>query len=331
MSMQRAILFGARDLRLIEEPLDPDNLQPGQIFVETIVTALSTGTDLGNYEGRSTELPGAPDYPRPVGYSNAGVIRRCGSAVSQWSPGQRVFSLRPHQSAYIAAQSDPLVLIPEGVDPAAASLAYLTQLGVASLRQVNYQAGERVAVVGLGVIGLCTAAVATAMGARVIAIANSDFRRSLALEMGAAKAFLNGQAPASQADVVVLTANPWPAFEESVHLARYGGRIAVLGFPGRAQEPPAFNPLDPAWLYGKQLTITGAGFSPRISGAPHEIAFNLARNLELIFDYMRMGRLPLERTITHRYPWHEMARAYELASAHSKEMAAAVFLWKPTS
>ena len=327
MSIQRAILFGARDLRLIEVPLDTDTLQPDQIYVETIITALSTGTDLGNYEGRSTEVPGAPDYPRPVGYSNVGIIHRCGSAVAQWAPGQRVFSLRPHQSAYIANQSDPLVLIPEGVDLAAASLAYLTQLGVASLRQVNYQAGERVAVVGLGVIGLATVGVATAMGARVTAIANSDFRRSLALQLGATQAYLAGDAPASIADLVVLTANPWPAFQESVHLARYCGRITVLGFPGRAQQPPAFNPLDPAWFYGKQLTITGAGFSPRTSNPPHEIAFNLARNLELIFDYMQMGRLPLEKIITHRYPWHDMKQAYELALAHSKEMAAAVFEW----
>ena len=76
--MKQAILYGAGDLRIEERPLDVDSLKDQQVYVETEVTALSTGTDLGNYLGKSTEVPGAPDYPRPVGYSNVGVIRRVG-------------------------------------------------------------------------------------------------------------------------------------------------------------------------------------------------------------------------------------------------------------
>lgn len=325
MSIQRAILFGPRDLRFIEEP-EPEVLD-NQIYVETEVTALSTGTDLGNYEGRSTEVPGAPDYPRAVGYSNVGIIRRCGTAVTQWLPGDRVFSMRPHQSAYAANADDLLVKVPDGVDSAAASLVYLTQLGVASLRQVGYEAGERVTVIGLGVIGLCTVAVANAMGARVTAVANSPSRRDLAGQLGAIDVHLTGQIKSPEADIVVLTANPWPAFREAMEISRYGGRITVLGFPGRAQGVPPFNPLDAQWLYGKQLTITGAGFSPRSTAPAHEIRFNVVRNLELILDYMRLGRLPLERVITHRFAWRDMRDAYELALTHSKEMAAAVFNW----
>jgi hypothetical protein len=79
--MKQAILYGARDLRMEEKALDIDSLTDQQVYVETEVTALSTGTDLGNYLGRSTEVPGAPDYPRAVGYSNVGVVRRVGSSV----------------------------------------------------------------------------------------------------------------------------------------------------------------------------------------------------------------------------------------------------------
>ena len=64
-------------------------------------------------------------------------------------------------------------------------------------------------------------------------------------------------------DLVVLTANPWSAFRLSVEMARAGGRISILGFPGRGEAPPDFNPLDPKWFYGKQLTLIGAGFAPR--------------------------------------------------------------------
>ena len=284
--IRTAVMFGARDLRFIDEELPP----PGEkeVFVETEVTALSTGTDLANYEGRSTEVPGAPGYPRQVGYSNVGVVCARGLGARRWELGQRVFSTRPHTSGYVSREDELLVAVPSSVVAEAASLAYLTQLGMAALRQVAYEPGERVAVVGLGVIGLCTVALANAIGARVVAVGNSDLRRTLAVEVGAASAWLSGidEAGEADADIVVLTANSWAAFRDAMRLARQGGRLAVLGFPGRSQQPPQFNPLDPKWLYRKQLSIVGAGFSAASEAPVHELRFNLRRNLELIFDYL---------------------------------------------
>jgi len=329
-SITKAVLYGARDLRLEEETISLDSLGEKQIFVETEVSALSTGTDLGNYEGRSREVPTAPDYPRWVGYSNIGVIRRRGPGVTRWREGQRIFAPKPHQSAYVAHEDELIVPVPDGVDPEVASFCYLTNLGVAGMRQLGYEAGERVTVIGLGVIGLCTVAVAQAMGARVSAIANSEFRRGLALAMGAETACLAGEGKRSgiEADLVVLTANTWDAYRESVGIARFGGRISVLGFPGRAQPEPGFNPLAMEWFYGKQLILAGSGFSPRADVPAQEISFNVRRNIELIFDYARRGKLPLERIITHRFPARQMIDAYEMALTHSKQMAAAIFDWR---
>ena len=151
-----------------ERPLDSNNLEPDQLYVETDVTALSTGTDLGNYLGDSTYVPDAPDYPRPVGYSNVGTVKRVGSAVKEIKPGRR--------SAFIARESEVLTPLPDGLSSEVATLAYLTHLGLASLRQARYEAGENVAVVGLGVIGLATVGLARAMGAKVVGIANSSIR-----------------------------------------------------------------------------------------------------------------------------------------------------------
>jgi threonine dehydrogenase-like Zn-dependent dehydrogenase len=327
--MKQAILYGAGDLRIEERPLDVDSLKDHQVYVDTEVTALSTGTDLGNYLGKSTDIPGAPDYPRPVGYSNVGVIRRVGHSVRNLCPGQRVFSMKPHLSGYIADASELLVPVPDGVSSEQASLAYLTQLGVAAMRQARYQTGESVAVIGLGVIGLGTVGVARAMGATVIAVANSSLRADAATALGAHHVYAPGVgAPPADVDVVVLTANPWAAFRMSVDMARHGGRISVLGFPGRGEPAPDFNPLDPKWFYGKQLTLIGAGFSPRTECTPGEIRFNLRRNLEYIFALMAGGSLRLEPIITHRLPAHRMQEAYELARQHSKSLVAAIFDWR---
>jgi threonine dehydrogenase-like Zn-dependent dehydrogenase len=329
MLIKKAILYGAGDLRLDEELFDVSSLQDHEVLVRTLTTGFSTGTDLANYQGRSTDVPGAPDYPRPVGYSNVGVVDTVGKSVTTLRPGDRVFSIKAHRSAFVALDTDLLILLAAAVDTEQASLAYLVHLGMASLRQVRYEAGESVCVVGLGVIGLCTVAVARAMGARVTALANDERRAALARQMGALEAFVNTSFDASAvgADIAVLTANTWDAYRQSLELVRYGGRITVLGFPGRAQPTPDFNPLDARWLYGKQLTIAGAGYLPRIDCAPSDIRFNLRRDLAYIFDLMASGDLRLGPVISHRFPYNRMRDAYELANQHSKQFSAAVFDW----
>jgi threonine dehydrogenase-like Zn-dependent dehydrogenase len=329
----QARLYGAGDLRIEDSLFDTGSLQAGEVFVRTQFTALSTGTDLGNFEGRSKEVPGAPDYPRSVGYSNAGVVAAAGPAAT-WQPGDRVFSLQPHCSGFRAAAGDLLVRIPEGVDMEQASLAYLVHLGVASMRQVGYEAGERVCVVGLGVIGLSTVAAARAMGARVIAVGKDEGRTCLARQLGAGETYVTGTLdPASAfggqgADIVVLTANSWSAWEESMQVARFGGRVTVLGFPGRNQPTPPFNPLRAEWLYAKQLTIQGAGRTSRIDCSPADIRFNLSRSLQYVLDLMASGDLDLSPVISHRLPFLRMREAYELAARHAPELTAAAFDWR---
>ena len=72
------ILKGPHDLRLENRELNTAHLGADEIWVRTDVSALSTGTDRGNFEG-AERVPGAPPYPRSVGYSNAGTVLKTGS------------------------------------------------------------------------------------------------------------------------------------------------------------------------------------------------------------------------------------------------------------
>ena len=332
-SIRKAILYGARDLRLVEEPA-PNALAPQQVFVRTLVTALSTGTDLANYDGRSEELPNAPGYPRAVGYSNVGIVERVGAAVTRFALGDRVFSTRPHCSGYVADDNELLVRIDPRVDPDQASLAYLTHLGAAALRKVDYRPGENVLVIGLGVIGLCSVALAWSLGAQVEAIANHPSRLELARTMNAQQAWDATTVEPSTifggrgADVIILTANAWAAYRTALEAAAPSGRIALLGFPGRAQPQPSFNPLDAQWIYGKQLIIAGAGGAPRAECGPEEIRFNVRRSLEDILLRLADGRIDFAPLISHRIPAEKMRDAYEMALAHEKSLTAAVFSWE---
>ncbi len=339
MQIRRAVLHGKRDLRIEESDLSAE-LKPNQVLVETEISALSTGTDLGNYLGDSTYVPGAPGYPRWVGYSNVGRITAAGSEVKKLKTDDRVFSNRPHQSAYVASEDELLVRIPEEVSSEQASLSYLTGLGLAALRQARYETGENVAVVGLGVIGLSTVGLAKAMGANVIGVANSAIRAAAAHKMGALKCLLSCSGNlaeaarqtfhGAEADIVILTSNSWESYFLALDLVRYGGRVAILGFPGRGEGIPTRNPLDPSPFYSKQLTLLGAGFSSRVECGAQDLRFNLRRNLEYILDLIASKRLNLEPLISHRVPYQQMRDMYELATEHSKELIAAVFQWTET-
>jgi threonine dehydrogenase-like Zn-dependent dehydrogenase len=333
ITIKKAIIYGPGDLRIEDQLYDPATLKPSQILVRTEATGFSTGTELANYEGRSTEVPDAPAYPRVVGYSNVGVVEGVGNAVRLFHPGDRIFSMKHHCSAYVADEGEMLVRVPEGVDVDHASLTYLVHLGVAALRQVGYEAGEDVLVIGLGAIGLCTVAAARAMGARVISVANDNRRAEIARSLGSIETLVTGSfVPRTVfggqgADIVVLTANTWSAYRASVEMVRHAGRISVLGFPGRAQPAPDFNPVDMRWLYGKQLTIKGVGHIARVDCDASEIRFNLRRDIKYVLDLMASGALNLAPVISHRIPHNNMKEAYELARQHSKELSAAVFHW----
>lgn len=89
-----------------------------------------------------------------------------------------------------------------------------------------------------------------------------------------------------------------------------------------------FNPLDPQWLYAKQLTLVGAGFTSKIDCRAEDLRFNLRRNLQYILGLMVFHSPRIGTVISHRLPAARMQEAYELAKNHSKSLVAAIFDWR---
>ena len=235
--MKIVILHGPRDLRIEEQPLDTEELKPNEVWVETEISALKIGTDRGNYEG-AEQVPGSPEFPRSVGDSNLGIVRGVGGEVTRFQIGDRVVGNLPHQSEYIASQSLPLVKVPDGVDPEDAVYTFLYSLSSLCYRKAQYQIGENVAIVGLGVLGLGAVALGPAFGAHVVALGNSPTRLEMAKKMGAHAALLSDDPQLSGKldeftggagiDLVIQTANPWPAHRTAMEVVRPGGRVAIV-------------------------------------------------------------------------------------------------------
>ena len=250
--MKIAMLHGPRDLRIEEQPLDTSSLRPNEIWVETRISALKIGTDRGNYEG-AERVPGAPDYPRWVGDSNLGIVRGVGSAVTRVQVGDRIVTRQPHQSEYITTDDASMVEVPANVADEDAVFAHLYALSAHCYHKAHFKPGENVAVVGLGTLGLGAVAVGPLFGGRVVAIGNDAFRLDLARRMGAHATLLYNDpdlhakldefTAGAGIDLVVLTANPWPAYRTAVEIVRPNGRVSIVSLLGRGEADLDFNPL----------------------------------------------------------------------------------------
>jgi polar amino acid transport system substrate-binding protein len=334
--MRIAILHGPRDLRIEERPLERDRLKSDEIHVETQITALKIGTDRGNYEG-AEPVPGAPDYPRWVGDSNFGIVRQVGSAVTKYQVGDRVVGNQPHQSEYIARETDSVAKVPAGVDPEDGVYAWLYALSSLCYRKAQFQPGENVAVVGLGVLGLGAVALGPLMGARVVGVGNSPVRLEMAAKMGAHAAVLSGEVDlqarldeftsAAGIDLVILTANPWPAYQTAMEIVRPGGRIAIVSLPGRGEAALDFNPLDMKWFYQNGISLIAVSGKAGYLYPGAEPRFNSARECEYVLSLMADGRLAPKQLVTHRFHYTEMATAYEMAYRREKTMLGVIFQW----
>jgi len=342
--MKIAMLRGPRDLRIEDHPLDTTKLQPHEIWVQTRLSAFKIGTDRGNYEG-AEQVPGAPDYPRWVGDSNLGIVRGIGSAVTRVQVGDRIVTRAPHQSEYITTDAASLVKVPEGVADEDAVYAHLYALSAHCYHKAQFRPGETVAVVGLGVLGLGAVAIGPLMGARVVGIGNSPVRLEMSAQMGAHANFLYSDPDLSAKldeftngmgiDLVILTANPWPAYRTAVEIVRPNGRVSIVSLLGRGEESLNFNPLDMAWFYNKGISLIAASgrsgyLYPNAGTDAMQSADRYAwdRMAEHMVALMADGNLEPKRLITHRFHYSKMVDAYEMAYHREKSMLGVIFTWQ---
>lgn len=333
--MKIAILHGPRDLRLEEQP-DPGEPGPDEVLVQTLVTGFKIGTDRGNYEG-AEKVPGAPDFPRWVGDSNLGTVKAVGRDVSQFQVGDRVVSTLHHQSQYVAKESPGLVKVPEGAHPEDAVFAHLYSLSAHCYHKALCRAGETVAVVGLGTLGLGAVAVGPLIGARVAAIGNSDSRLEMASRMGAHAGFrsddpdlvakLDAFSDGRGIDLVILTANPWPAYRTSVNIVRPNGRVAIVSLLGRGEEPLDFNPLAMEYFYIKGISLIAISGTDANLFPTDDVHLGQGRHCSHMLSLMAEGKLEPKRLVTHRLHYTQMVEAYEMALRREKSMMNVVFDW----
>src|SRR6201999_2785828 len=135
---------------------------PDEVLVRTVCSGVSRGTETLVFRGAvppdQYAVMRAPfqegDFPAPVkyGYLNVGVVEQGPPELR----GRTVFCLYPHQTAYVVP-ARAVTVVPEGVPPARAVLAGTVETAVNALWDAAPLVGDRVTVVGAGMVGCCVA------------------------------------------------------------------------------------------------------------------------------------------------------------------------------
>ncbi len=287
-----------------------------EVLCETLVSVISPGTELAAFKGLPPLRPGVV-YPRLLGYCNVARVLEVGHGVAGVQVGDRVLTFTSHRSAFVIAERDILYKLPETARAEDIACAYLFHLGYNAVLRGNVRAGSRVLVIGLGVLGLTTVAMATLAGARVFALSDQIGPASIALQMGAETVFgrnslssLTESIGPDLADLVVSTTNSWSDWQLALQLAGQQGMIAVLGFPGRGEPQPPSNPLDSQFFYMKQLRIEAVGISPEGPDSRGFCRFNERANIDYISNQITRGRLAPSMLISDCYAGANVHQAY---------------------
>ena len=139
------------------------HVRDDEVLVETVCSAISAGSEMLVYRGQFPQLKDAHDvvsselkYPLAYGYACVGVVRELGGMVTGEWKDRLVFSFQPHTSHFVA-KTDSLFPIPKSLSPENACFLPNMETAVNLVQDGAPILGERVLVLGQGVVGLLTA------------------------------------------------------------------------------------------------------------------------------------------------------------------------------
>jgi threonine dehydrogenase-like Zn-dependent dehydrogenase len=215
--------------------------QPGpeDVVVRTLRSGISRGTETLVFRGGVPPSQHAAmrapfqdgDFPGPVkyGYLSVGVVEQGPLQLL----GRTVFCLHPHQTAYVVPARS-VVVVPEAVPIQRAVLAGTVETAVNALWDAAPLLGDRVTVVGGGMVGCCVARLlARIPGARVTLVDVDDSRADVAAALGVEFAL-----PADAAggrDFVVHTSATSEGLQRSLDLLAPEGTVIDLSWYGDAE------------------------------------------------------------------------------------------------
>jgi NADPH:quinone reductase-like Zn-dependent oxidoreductase len=208
----------------------------GEVVVRTVRSAVSRGTESLVFGGRvptsQHDVMRAPfqdgDFPGPVkyGYLSVGVVEAGPAALL----GRHVFCLHPHQTAYVVPV-EAVVPVPEDVPVGRAVLAGIVETALNALWDAPPLLGDRITVVGAGVLGCSVARLASRVPGTSVTLVDVDPSRAAVAE-ALGVGFAHPDDAAADRDLVVHTSATSAGLQRSIDLLAPEGTVLELSWYG---------------------------------------------------------------------------------------------------
>lgn len=270
-----------------------------------------------------TQVRAKLDEPMPLGYSASGTVVACGRAVQMLKPGDRVAAAAPHASV-VSIGPNLCARIPEGVTFDRAAYAGVGAIAMQGVRLAKLSLGERVLVIGLGLVGQLTVALLKAQGCSVFGIepdpSRLDLARQFGLDDGAtgfAREAIQQFSSGYGVDAVIIAAatESNEPIERAADVCRSKGRIVLVGVAGLTLPRPPFFEKELEFTVSSSLGAGRGDPQYEEKGIDYPIGYarwTANRNMAAVLDLMAAGKLPVEKLTTHRFAIAAAAAAYDL-------------------
>ena len=308
-------VIAPRTSEIVEIP-DPEPA-PDQVLVEVVACGVCT-SDIAPWRSG-----GSREQPIRLGHEIVGRVTAAGEHAGRWTPGQLVTGLGDRGFATHAVMDANAILpVPAGILPEYALGEPIGDLEEA-LARTSPKSGDRIAVVGLGFMGLGLIQLAkTRAPVLLVGVDPSPYARERSLSMGADLAFHPDEVPAElrseisrgydgRMDIVLEATGVTPGLDASSPLVRPFGTLCVVGYH---HSGTAKMDMD---LWYKAATIVN-GFCPDRG----RLVIAMHNTLELI----AAGRISYEPLITNRFGLGGIDAAYGLMDARDADFVKSVIL-----
>ncbi len=288
--MKALRFYGPGDLRLEDVPRPEPG--PGDVLVQ-IEVALTDGTDLKTFRRGHPLL--LESLPSPFGHEFCGIDVATGRrvvAANSAAGDERGEPLELLNGAYAEFLLVPgriakvnLLPVPAGMAPEVAALVEPLACCLRGVERAEIEAGDRVAIVGAGPIGMMLCACVDDAGGKPELVGGRPERRALAPLFGAVPGDGEGT------NIVIEAAGTEEAWQCALELVRPGGTVVFFGGLERGTDLR----VDTFRLHYEELTLRGA-----FHHAPRHVRTALA--------FLASGAYPWDRLVTHQVGLDGVAR-----------------------
>jgi 2-desacetyl-2-hydroxyethyl bacteriochlorophyllide A dehydrogenase len=338
MKIKKVVVTGQHQVELQDATIN-ESVGDDELLIETDRSFISAGTELAVYTGKEERVfqPGQwCTYPTVPGYANAGTVIAVGNNVKKTEVGRRVFTFSKHASVVKVNQNKFMIEIPDGIESSIAAASRMAAVAGTSIIVSDLGLNPWVVIYGLGAVGNLAAQSFQNMGCSVIGVDPTASRCDLARKCGIAhtvsgtpeevKEAIRELTGGKMAQISVDAVGHSGVIMQAIKSTASHGQLILLGSPRVPVQGNLTELLSD--IHMRWITVRGAleWCLPIYSDFPNTPS--LYSKQELIFRWIRQGKLILEPMISHHVRPEQFKDGYDGLLNHPEAYTGVVIDWK---